>query len=241
MIMILNRILYFFELILLIPMFPILYFYGKKLRQKIGKLPAHSEFLALKNKQTSVNLLIIGESTAAGVGASRKEKTFAYQINQLISKEFSVYNLGKNGLKAERLKRLLVHGKQEIPPTIHSVIILIGANDCFKFTPPSKFRIELKGFFQLIEQTYETRNIIVPSIPSVNQFPALPGIIRFFLGWHRKMLIREIKSLALENKKLIYKSFNLNFPPEFFAADGIHPSDLGYQKMAEEVAECIIP
>lgn len=237
--MILNRILYFFELILLIPIFPILYFYGKTLRQKIGKLPAHSEFLALKNRETIANLLIIGESTAAGVGASRKEKTYAYQIYQLLLKDFSVYNLGKNGLKADRLKRLLVHGKQELPSPFHSAIVLIGANDCFKFTPPSKFRRELKDFFQLLEQTYEIRKIIVPSIPPVNQFPALPSVIRFFLGWHRNMLVREIKSLVQENKKLVYKPINPNFPKEFFAADGIHPSDLGYQSMAEEVVDSI--
>ncbi|RZS97233.1 SGNH/GDSL hydrolase family protein [Cecembia calidifontis] len=237
--MILNRILYFFELVILIPIFPLLYFYGKKLRQKIGKLPPHSEFLALKNKQNTANLLIIGESTAAGVGASRKEKTYAYQIHQLLQEDFSVYNLGKNGLKADRLKRLLVHGKQELPSGFHSAIVLIGANDCFKFTPPSKFRRELKDFFHLLERTYKIGKIIVPSIPPVNQVPALPGIIRFFLGWHRIMLVREINSLLKENKKLVYLPINPKFPKEFFAADGIHPSDHGYQKMAEKVVESI--
>lgn len=237
--MILNRTLYFFELILLLPIFPILYFYGKKLRQNIGKLPAHSEFIALNKEQNHSNLLIIGESTAAGVGASSREKTYAFQIYKLLREDFSVYNLGKNGLKADRLKRLLAHGKQELPSPIHLAIVLIGANDCFKFTPPSKFRREIKGFFQLLEQTYEINKIIVPSIPPVNQFPALPITIRFFLGWHRNMLVREIKSLLKENKKLIYKPLNPNFPKEYFASDGIHPSDLGYQKMAEEVVESI--
>lgn len=232
--MIVNRILYFFELILLIPIFPILYLFGKKLRQKIGRLPAHSEFLSLQGKQNQANLLIIGESTAAGVGASKQESTYAHQLYQLLGKELSVYNLGKNGLQANKLKRVLAHGKQEIPFPIEKAILLIGANDCFKFTPPSKFRRELKGFIQLLSQTYRTKKIIIPSVPPVHLFPALPAIIRFFLFWHRKMLTMEIQDLAKENDILVYLPLKDNFPKEFFAADGIHPSDLGYQKLAEE-------
>lgn len=233
--MILNRVLYFFELILLIPVLPILYFSSLKLRQKIVKMPALSEFLALKTNQSQTNLLIIGESTAAGVGASSKEKTFASQIYQLLSEHVSVYNLGKNGLQAVSLKRLLVHGKQELPTSIQIVIVLIGANDCFKFTPPSKFRREISNFFKVLEQTYQVKTILIPSIPPVNQFPALPGIIRFFLGWHRNLLVGEIKALVKENKNYSFIHLSPNFPKDFFAADGIHPSDIGYRKIAEEI------
>lgn len=41
-----NRLRYFFELILLLPFFPFLYFKGKKLRETIIKLKPQSEFLA---------------------------------------------------------------------------------------------------------------------------------------------------------------------------------------------------
>jgi len=233
--MFINRLLYFLELLLLLPVFPLLYFQGKKLRQKISRLPSQAEFLALNSKKNSPNVLIIGESTAAGVGASKPETTFAYQIHLQLSEEYSIYNLGKNGLKAERLKRLLLHGKQELPSQIQTAVILIGANDCFKFTPPSKFQKELKVFIQLLIQTYGIEKLIIPKVPPVHQFPALPWIIRFFLGWHRNMLIREILQLEKGMPQLKYKAVEGKFEASYFAEDGIHPSDLGYAAMAKQI------
>lgn len=235
--MIVNRLLYFFELLLLLPVFPLLYYQGKKLRFKISRLPSHSEFLALHSKNGKSNILIIGESTAAGVGASSEETTFASRIYQHVGSNFSVYNLGKNGIQAERLKRLLVHGKQELSPEIQTAIILIGANDCFKFTPPAKFQKELREFIQLLTKTYAVEKVIVPTVPPVHQFPALPWIIRFFLGWHRRILIREIQFLEKEMPPLRYTSMETKLEPSFFAEDGIHPSDLGYESMARQLLE----
>jgi len=238
--MIQNRLFYILELILLLPVFPLLYYQGKKLRQKISRLPSHSEFLALKSKDSKSNILIIGESTAAGVGASCQETTFAYRIHQhLGSIDFSVYNLGKNGLRAEKLKRLLVHGNQELSSKIQTAIILIDANDCFKFTPPAKFQKELREFLQLLAQTYTIEKLIIPTVPPVHQFPALPWVVRFFLGWHRKMIIKEIQHLEKGTSQLKYRDMETKFDPSFFAEDGIHPSDLGYEAMARQVLEDI--
>jgi lysophospholipase L1-like esterase len=237
--MLINRLLYFLELILLIPVLPWLYFQGKKLRQKISRLQAHTEFLTRNNSPKAKNILVIGESTAAGVGASGPKKTFAYQLTKIIGDEFNVYNLGKNGLKAERLNRLLVHGRQELPSTIHIAIILIGANDCFKFTPPHKFGKEFQEFINTLFQSYKTEKILVNPIPPVQQFPALPALIQFFLGWHRSMLIRELKHLAKKNYLLHYRTIDGKFPNDFFASDGIHPSDKGYQQLAIDMAKSI--
>lgn len=238
--MIINRLLYFFELLLLLPVFPLLYFQGKKLRHKINRLPSHSEFLALKSHKNAPNILIIGESTAAGVGASRLETTFAFQVRQQLQEGYSVYNLGKNGLRAERLKRLLLHGQQELSSKIQIGVILIGANDCFKFTPPGTFHRELKEFVQLLTQTYGVEKVILSNIPPVHQFPALPWIIRFFLGWHRTLLIREIHHLQKVMPHLKYKAVKQSLDKSFFAVDGIHPSDLGYEAMARQLKEEIV-
>ena len=46
-------------------------------------------------------LLIFGESTAAGVGASKPEKTLAGQISLHFAQDYQVINLGKNGLQVK--------------------------------------------------------------------------------------------------------------------------------------------
>lgn len=229
-----NRLIYVFELILLLPFFPLLYWKGKKLRQQVQRLPQHSPFLKLSNATASQRILIIGESTAAGVGASSPETTFASYFFDAGKGKVEVLNLGKNGLKAAGLPRLLSHAKPDIPTAFDQVVILIGANDCFKFTPPSKFRKELESFIGIFEQMEQTTRVLIPAIPPVNHFPAIPGFLRFFLGIHRYILNKEIDQLSKKIDKLYFHDWKTSFTDEFFASDGIHPSDLGYEKMAEE-------
>ena len=230
----LNRLLYFFELILLLPFFPFFYFKGKKLREAITKLEPKSEYLELDQDNNDKNTLIIGESTAAGVGASSEEKTFAAQVYHQSDKAFNIYNLGENGLKAEKLKRLLAYAEKEIPPKFEYTIILIGANDCFKFTPPGRFKNQLVGFIELLQNEKSVQKIIIPSIAPVHHFSSIPGAMRFFLGMHRQILTRELKSLDKSIPILDFNNFKLEMSTDLLASDGIHPSDKGYELLSRK-------
>jgi lysophospholipase L1-like esterase len=232
-----NRVQYFFELILLFPFLPCFYFQGKKLRERIIKLPSHAEFLVRKSKGSIQNLLIIGESTAAGVGASSPNATFSHYIYNQLKQEYDIYNLGKKGLKVENLKKLLVHGQPDIPMEIQTAVILIGANDCFKFTPPGKFKKHIKEFVLLLILMKGTEKIIISPIPFVHQFPSLPKSIRFFLGWHRTILTKELENLAKKLPEMKFENIKIKYPIEYFAEDGIHPSDMGYEKLAFEISK----
>lgn len=228
-----SRILYFFELILLLPFFPLFYFKGKKLRETIIKLKPQSEYLELGHDKNAKNILIIGESTAAGVGASTQDKTFGAQVFHQSNQEYNVHNLGKNGLKAGKLRRLLVHAKPEIPSKFEFAIILIGANDCFKFTPPGRFKNQLLEFIKLLQNEKSVKRIIIPSIAPVQHFPSIPGPMRFFLGLHRSILTRELKSLGKKIPALDFNNFKIEMTSDLLASDGIHPSDNGYALLAK--------
>jgi lysophospholipase L1-like esterase len=224
----------------LIPCLPFLLLAGKKLRKNIPRLPAYSEYLAFTQSHIASNLLIIGESTAAGVGASSVEKTFGSKISMLFTHQHNVFNLGRNGLKAKSLTKLYEKNRERLPAQIDQSIILIGANDCFQFTSPRKFAEGLNRTFDLLINKLQCRAIIIPLIPPVHQFPAIPPILRFFLGIHRQVLSRQMMYLAEKEMKITFIHQNQKYDSAFFAQDGIHPSDLGYQKMAEVVAKSIV-
>lgn len=233
-----NRFLFFFELILLLPFLPFLYFKGKKLRKTILKFKPQSEYLEFRQDHNDKNLLIIGESTAAGVGASSVETTFAAQVHHFTKQAFNIHNLGKSGLKAAQLKKLLVHGKQEIPEKFDLAIILIGVNDCFKFTPPGRFQNQMREFIDLLQNEKSVQKIIIPPIAPVQHFPSIPGIMRLFLGIHRYILTSELNTLRNNITGLEINVFKFEISSEFIASDGIHPSDKGYEFMAKNT---IIP
>lgn len=236
----LNRLNYILELLLLIPLFPFFVYKGKELRRRIKKMPPQSEYLHIPSeKGAQKNLLVIGESTAAGVGASSPETTLAAKISTYLYEKFHVYNLGKNGLTASRLPRLLSHGKPDIPDHFEVAVLMIGANDCFKFSTPWKFNQEISKMCKLLTKKKQVKHIVLPMIPPVKQFPAIPRVMRFFLGWHRSILLREMRGLANTHPEINLIELNGNYTDEFFADDGIHPSDFGYKRMATEIARKI--
>ena len=229
-----SRLLYFFEVLLLIPCYPFLLLAGKKLRKSIIKLPPQSEYLEFLSERKNPNLFIIGESTAAGVGASQANTTFAAQMAASLETR-NIYNIGKNGLKASGLNARFQKYKDNLPQSFYTCIILIGANDCFQFTPPSKFSTGLEEFIREFIKSSSCKTILIPLIPPVHQFPAIPKIIRFFLGFHKKVLGLEVKRIALRLPEVTFIDQNEYYEPAFFAEDGIHPSDLGYKRMSEMI------
>jgi lysophospholipase L1-like esterase len=163
----------------------------------------------------------------------------AAKISTFLYGNFHVYNLGKNGLTASRLPRLLSHGKPDTPDHFDVAVLMIGANDCFKFSPPWRFKQDIGKMCKLLTKKKQVKHIILPMIPPVQQFPAIPKIMRFFLGWHRTILILEMRKLAGAHPEIDLIELNGNYTDELFAEDGIHPSDLGYEKMATEIARKI--
>jgi lysophospholipase L1-like esterase len=234
-----NRFSYFLEMSVLIPVFPILYILGKKLKNDIIKLPSRSEYLKIETDGSKPKLLIIGESTAAGVGASSKETTFASQIFKHTGEKFAITNIGENGLKAENLQGLYKKLEGEIGNSFSKAIILIGANDCFKLTSPWKFKRELEIFSLFLIKEKNVENITIPLIPPVHEFPLLPAIMRFFLGWHRNILTAELESLEKSVSQISFDNHKSKTSEVFYSEDGIHPSDYGYELIALAIAENI--
>jgi lysophospholipase L1-like esterase len=89
----------------------------------------------------------------------------------------------------------------------------------------------------LLSKVKGVGKIILFPIPPVHQFPSLPKIIRFFLGWHRRILTKELRSLEKKIPELEFENIEESYPPEYFSKDGIHPSDLGYKLLAVEISK----
>ena len=46
--------------------------------------------------------------------------------------------------------------------------------------------------------------------------------------------LRELEKIIPE---MVFENIEKNYPPEYFADDGIHPSDLGYKLLALEITK----
>lgn len=222
----------------LYPVLPFLIYQASQVRKRNLTPPSISENLILGNGDRKI--LILGESTVAGVGASSIEFTLAGQFNRQLGNDFHLINLGKNGL---RISQVLPHFQvnfKQIQGKIEGVFLFLGANDCFRLTHPKEYKRDLDTLIQFLKAGFSTDWIYLADIPPVQLFPAFPKLLKSYLDQQRSFLQEEMKSVSDEHKEVFFDLINVEINADFFAADRIHPSNIGYQRIAQFALEGLV-
>ena len=239
--------------IISIPLLPILYFQGRRIRSSIPDLPEaigidgksiRSEYL-----RKPLNILAIGESTIAGVGVKTHQEgftgTFANEISKALKCQVNWKVYAKSGYTAMDVQNNILPRIKE--QNIDMIIIGLGANDTFKLNRPSKWKHEVKELIKTLKNTFPKAIIIFCNMPPIKDFPAFTPLIKFIMGNLIEVLGNELKKVVSEFQNVYYfgekislnswtQKFNLNYKKEDFFSDGIHPSKLAYQIWAKDMA-----
>lgn len=231
---------FFINGVMLAPVLPFLYLQGQFTRWKVGKLPdAEGEIIGEVGESSEIiNLLAIGESTIAGVGAKNHTEAltgqFAKHLSKQTKKSVRWHALGVSGITIERTINELV---PKIPQVeMDAILIGLGGNDVFRLSTPKKFREDLTKLLTLLRESNPNAIIYVANVPMVRDFLALPNPTRYVLSRVAKMHHFNAKDLISQHKNVFYYEPQGKFMPEHFS-DGIHPSAHGYDLWAEEMVK----
>ena len=219
----------------LFPVLPFLIYQASVVRKERPTPPAVSERVIFGNG--SKKILLLGESTAAGVGASSPEFSIAGHFSRLLGPTYEVRNLGKTGLRAAQVFSSFGSEISVSINPVEGILLFLGANDCFRLTHPKDFKSHLEALISELKSRYSPNWIYLADIPPVHLFPAFPPLLRSFLKSQRNFLQKEMIRLYSADNQLIFDPISLTLSPEFFSIDGVHPSDLGYEKIAEFAME----
>lgn len=215
----------------LLTQLPFLMAEANQLRRNDPKLPARSSQAVLGEGKKHV--LLLGESTVAGLGASSLSTTLAGNFHQLFGPEFSIETVGKTGMRAQGMHDWYLQNRQAPTKKTSGIFIFLGANDCFKLTSPTGYRQALEQLLDSLQTATQPDWIYLADIPPVHLFPAFSEKMSYYLERQRTYLRLEMQLLAEQRANLIFHPLHMALQPEFFSADRVHPSDMGYQKIAE--------
>lgn len=181
-------------------------------------------------------LMVIGESTVAGVGVEQQTEGLAAGV----AKAFAVQTgrpahwraHGRNGARIRDVRRdLLPDDLQQAD----MVLIGIGVNDTTGFSSQRHWREQLRHLVADIRRQTQAP-IGFLALPPMHHFTALPQPLRSVIG-HRAGLMDHNLRRALAGlpgcRVLDYAS---DMHPRYLAADGYHPSADGYAAIGEAVA-----
>ena len=237
-----------------IPLLPIIYFQGKKIKKEIQFLPEakNPEGFIIINADQNLKVLFIGESSFAGVGSDFHKNSFAGHFSDELSASFNcnidwkVY--AKTGYNIEKIQQRII---PKITETHADLLVLgIGANDSFELTLPKKWKINVQLLIDSLRNKFPETPILFVQLPTIEAFPALTKQMQFVLGNHKDLLVQYLHEKTLENKNIYFTTEKVNIEKwmeklndhqtigDFFS-DGIHPSELTYKLWAKESVQLL--
>jgi lysophospholipase L1-like esterase len=186
----------------------------------------------------ALSLLILGDSSAAGVGVGHQDHALAGQLVSLLARDFTVswQLIAKTGATTgTTLTRL-----ETTSPTPFDVIVTgLGVNDVTHAVRFGVWQEQQKTLLTQLHRRFKPRLIYVSGLPPLGKFPILPQPLGWTLGRQADRFDRAlVKSLgALPNTHHV--PFNKPLDPEQMAADGFHPGPEIYRLWAKEMASRI--
>ena len=182
-------------------------------------------------------LLILGDSSAAGVGAERIEDTLGSQLAALMHEAtgspVAWRNAGANSATAAQVRDYVVPHIEERNFT--HVIIAVGTNDAKNFKTRAAFKKGFGGLLYAIHARWPNAEVFWSPVVAMSDVPALPRSLGFILGLRAQIINSMGEQLCRERRATAAPPLPVE-GPEGFAVDGFHANALGYKHWAQHIA-----
>jgi acyl-CoA thioesterase I len=205
--------------------------------QEAGVPGAQGETKTLKTTGPVV-YVALGDSTGAGIGA--REGGYVARLHKRILERrpgSTLVNLCVSGATTEDVLRGQLRKGLAANPDL--VTLGIGINDIGHGLTLEQFSKNYEEILSTLKQ--ETRAaIVVTNLPDISSAPRIPGSMRAHYQQQIAQYSRRLEEIAARHGVTLFDIYSITTRelashPEYFSADGFHPSDAGYELWAEEM------
>lgn len=223
------------------PLFPLLLAQGYLLRKRTPRLPDADGPCSgtVKGNKEPLNLIAVGESTVAGVGARTQEEALTGQLAQALSlqsgRAVNWFVAARSGITARESLVELV--PQLTGQTADLVLIALGVNDSIEFHTSRRWASDLERLIAGIRAEVGDAPVLLAGVPPLDYFPAFPEPLSSVLGARSAFLGEAAVELAKKLKQIVYVPFEIGKGrTDLFCEDRFHPGELGYKQWAAQLA-----
>lgn len=225
-----------------IPLAPVLLVQGRQLRRNIPRLPdAALPWVGSLEGPDPVKVLVLGDSTAAGVGAETQDDALAGQLARYIlercGRGASWRAVGRNGATARDLITDYLDEATETPADL--VFLTIGANDALALRSRGAFRRDVVTVVETMRQANPHALILVSLMPRFDRFDTLPQPVKWNLALHAASLDDGARLGVAGSPGVFAIPKPIPYTPEFWASDRFHPSAEGYRQWIDFAMESV--
>lgn len=216
---------------------PLLYLQGRHTRRVTPVLPEPAgDRVGTAGAGEALQLLVTGDSAAAGVGAVHQQEALLGGLATLLSQHFNLsWELqATTGATTRstlaRLQRLEVR-------RYDLVVTSLGVNDVTGNLGLRNWLDAQRRLRELLRSKFETRLMIISGLPPMREFPALPQPLRWYLGTRADDFDRALRQDLDRETDAEFLSLRFGLDPNAIATDGFHPGPPVYAEWARRVSE----
>lgn len=199
-----------------------------------AQLARESEPFQHNPPNAALRLLIVGDSTGVGTGASAPQHSLAGLLAHAFP-QLAISNIAQDGATFEGVVQQL----QRDTERFDVVLIQAGGNDVIRLRSDEAMRVDIERAVALA--TGRADHVLVMPAGNVGNAPFFFSPVSGFMSKRAERLHRYVKATAQQHRAVYVNLFKdeANDPfahnPSLHAADGLHPSDAGYRIWFDEI------
>jgi lysophospholipase L1-like esterase len=227
-------------LVLKIALGPLLLAQGKWTRWRTPVLPeAEGEREGVCGDGAAMRLLIVGDSSAAGVGVGTQDVALAGQLTRRLAQAGRRVHwrlVARSGANTAQALQLLQNAGAA-PADI--AVVVLGVNDVVDQVPIARALEHRAALTDWLRRETGARHVVHAALPPMHRFPALPQPLRAVMGLDARRHDRALKRWCESRDDASYAWMGVDLTREVMAHDGFHPAEPVYRHCGQALARHI--
>jgi lysophospholipase L1-like esterase len=181
----------------------------------------------------NVTYVVLGDSTAAGIGGSYDLGIAISTARELgRSHVVTMTNFGVSGARLSDVRKLQLPLAETLRPDL--VLLSAAGNDVTHLTSVRRMRADLRAIVQALTAANPDVKIVITGSPAMGTAPRIPRLLRGIAACRTKQVNRMFRAEEAASDHLVFAHIAdrtgpvLGSDPSLFASDGFHPNDRGY-------------
>lgn len=225
---------------------PVLLWQGRRVRRRALRLPEakgpRAGIADARRGQPCLRLLVVGDSSAAGVGVRQQHHALAEPLARALAKRLDgpvAWQLvATSGHRADDALKALRDAPGLAPADV--MLAVLGVNDAVAMAPAALWLDTLDELHACARDRAGVRLTWHTALPPMGRFPLLPQPLRWVLGMEARRLdvalARHVRGRGDRRVAALPSTPGGILPTGWVARDGFHPGLIGYRRWAEALA-----
>ena len=187
-----------------------------------------------------LRLLIVGDSSAAGVGVAKQSDALSGHLVRALAAQCGArvrwQLLARSGVTSAQCLQML---EIEAPEAADVAVVVLGVNDVVDQVPSRRAVRAREAIANRLRNAHGVVHVVFAPLPPVSRFPGLPQPLRWIAGADARRHDCAVADWAAGRDDVSHVPIDLPLNRGVMGADGFHPGEPVYRVCGVALAEHI--